>query len=192
MTIRILKRPILDIYFYCVKNNCFSVLNSDKRMKAISIRISAISNKLTNLAPTNKPNTPPMFDIKSLVFILGICSMTDNNTERAFGFFQAATEKNPENHRALLGLLQTGYPLRRFSEMERMLTAYLDLHPASLDMLYSFAGLLYAQGKVNEARLEIEKILVFEPEHENALELREMLDKMPSVTTSQGLYSKES
>jgi hypothetical protein len=59
-------------------------------------------------------------------------------------------------------------------------------------MLYSFAGLLYAQGKVNEARLEIEKILVFEPEHENALELREMLDKMPSVTTSQGLYSKES
>jgi tetratricopeptide (TPR) repeat protein len=123
---------------------------------------------------------------------LGICSMTDNNTERAFGFFQAATEKNPENHRALLGLLQTGYPLRRFSEMERMLTAYLDLHPASLDMLYSFAGLLYAQGKVNEARLEIEKILVFEPEHENALELREMLDKMPSVTTSQGLYSKES
>jgi tetratricopeptide (TPR) repeat protein len=103
---------------------------------------------------------------------MGICALTDNDMERAFGFFQSATEKNPENHRALLGLLQTGYPLKRYSEMERMLTAYLDLHPASLDMLYSFAGLLFAQGKVNEAKLEIEKILIFEPTHENALELQ--------------------
>lgn len=108
---------------------------------------------------------------------MGICAMNDNNIAKAFEFFQAATEKNPENHRALLGLLQTGYPLKRYTEMERMLTAYLDLHPASLDMLYSFAGLLFAQGKVNEARLEIEKILIFEPEHEHALELRTMINK---------------
>jgi hypothetical protein len=66
-----------------------------------------------------------------------------------------------------------------------MLTAYLDLHPASLDMLYSFAGLLFAQGKVNEARLEIEKILIFEPRHENALELRGMLDKAKSDSAVQ-------
>jgi tetratricopeptide (TPR) repeat protein/glycosyltransferase involved in cell wall biosynthesis len=111
---------------------------------------------------------------------MGLCAMTENNVEKAFGFFQASTEKNPENHRALLGLLQTGYPLKRYTEMERMLTAYLDLHPASLDMLYSFAGLLFAQGKVNEARLEIEKILIFEPQHEHALELRGMLDKAES------------
>jgi len=111
---------------------------------------------------------------------MGLCAMNDNNIEKGFGFFQAATEKNPENHRALLGLLQTGYPLKRYTEMERMLTAYLDLHPASLDMLYSFAGLLFAQGKVNEARLEIEKILIFEPEHEHALELRSMINKTAS------------
>jgi tetratricopeptide (TPR) repeat protein/glycosyltransferase involved in cell wall biosynthesis len=115
---------------------------------------------------------------------MGLCAMTDNNIDKAFGFFQAATEKNPENHRALLGLLQTGYPLKRYTEMERMLTAYLDLHPASLDMLYSFAGLLFAQGKVNEARLEIEKILIFEPQHEHALELRGMIEKSaPSPAT---------
>jgi tetratricopeptide (TPR) repeat protein len=106
--------------------------------------------------------------------------MTENNAEKAFRFFQAATEKNPENHRALLGLLQTGYPLKRYTEMERMLTAYLDLHPASLDMLYSFAGVLFAQGKVNEARLEIEKILIFEPQHEHALELRGIIDQAES------------
>jgi tetratricopeptide (TPR) repeat protein len=116
---------------------------------------------------------------------MGLCAMTEDNIDKAFGFFQVATEKNPENHRALLGLLQTGYPLKRYTEMERMLTAYLDLHPASLDMLYSFAGLLFAQGKVNEARLEIEKILIFEPRHENALELRGMLDKAKSDSAVQ-------
>ena len=110
---------------------------------------------------------------------MGICSMAENNMDKAFTFFQAATERNPENHRALLGLLQTGYPLKRYTEMERMLTAYLDLHPASLDMLYSFAGVLFAQGKVNEAKMEIEKILIFEPAHENALELKNLINQKP-------------
>jgi len=110
---------------------------------------------------------------------MGICSMAENNADKAFTFFQAATERNPENHRALLGLLQTGYPLKRYTEMERMLTAYLDLHPASLDMLYSFAGVLFAQGKVNEAKMEIEKILIFEPAHENALELKNIIEQKP-------------
>lgn len=108
---------------------------------------------------------------------IGLCAMTENDVERAFECFQRATETNPENHRALLGLLQTGYPLKRFNEMERMLSAYLELHPASLDILYSFAGLLFAQGKVDEAKLEVEKILIFEPEHINARELKVMIEE---------------
>jgi tetratricopeptide (TPR) repeat protein len=108
---------------------------------------------------------------------LGLCAMVENRHEEAFSLFQQAVEVNPENHRALLGVLQTGYPLKKFSEMERMISAYLDLHPGSLDMLYSFAGVLFAQGKVKEARLEVEKILVFEPSHEHALELRSMIDQ---------------
>jgi tetratricopeptide (TPR) repeat protein len=108
---------------------------------------------------------------------LGLCAMVESRHEDAFSLFQQAVEVNPENHRALLGVLQTGYPLKKFTEMERMISAYLDLHPGSLDMLYSFAGVLFAQGKVNEARLEVEKILVFEPGHEHALELRGMIDQ---------------
>jgi tetratricopeptide (TPR) repeat protein len=113
---------------------------------------------------------------------LGLCEMVSNNAEQAFALFQRSVEANPENHRALLGVLQTGYPLKKYTEMERMISAYLDLHPGSVDMLYSFAGVLFAQGKVKEARLEVEKILVFEPEHEHALELRGMLDNPGSVS----------
>ena len=113
---------------------------------------------------------------------LGLCEMVSNKAEQAFTLFQRAVETNPENHRALLGVLQTGYPLKKYTEMERMISAYLDLHPGSVDMLYSFAGVLFAQGKVKEARLEVEKILVFEPEHEHALELRGMLDNPEALT----------
>ena len=103
--------------------------------------------------------------------------MVAGDEERAFELFTTAAEKNPENQRALLGVLQTGYPLKRYNEMERMLSSYLRLHPASIDMLYSLAGLLYAQGKVSEAKLEVEKILIFEPAHEHALELQEMINE---------------
>lgn len=112
---------------------------------------------------------------------LGLCAMVENRSEDAFTMFQRAMEANPENQRALLGVLQTGYPLRRFTEMERMISAYLDLHPDSVDMLYSLAGVFFAQGKVNEARLEVEKILVVEPDHEHALELRGMIEQNPQT-----------
>ncbi len=113
---------------------------------------------------------------------LGLCAMVSGNVEKAFDLFSQATSKNPENNRALLGVLQTGYPLKRYSEMERMLVAFLDLHPGNLDILYSFAGVLFAQGKVQEARSEIEKILIFEPQHEHALELKTMIEKSASVS----------
>ena len=112
---------------------------------------------------------------------LGLCRMVANQIEESFELFAKATERNPENNRALLGVLQTGYPLKRYTEMERMLVAFLDLHPANLDILYSFAGVLFAQGKVQEARTEVEKILIFEPKHEHALELRQMIEKSSSA-----------
>ena len=108
---------------------------------------------------------------------LGLCAMVEGNEERSFELFETATRKNPENQRALLGVLQTGYPLKKYNAMERMLSSYLGLYPESIDMLYSLAGVLFAQGKVNEAKLEVEKILVVNPTHEHALELKEMIQE---------------
>jgi tetratricopeptide (TPR) repeat protein len=107
---------------------------------------------------------------------LGLCEMVGNNMESAFELFQKAAKANPENQRALFGVLQVGYPLKRYGEIEEMLTNYLDLHPANVDMLYSFAGVLFAQGKLQQARMEVEKILLFEPSNPRALELRNVID----------------
>lgn len=115
---------------------------------------------------------------------LGLCKMVANKPEEAFNLFRQAATINPENHRAILGVLQLGYPLKRYKEMESLVLAYLKRYPSNLDMLYSFAGLLYAQGKMREARSEVEKILIVEPRHESALELRELLDKVSSEPTT--------
>ena len=54
-------------------------------------------------------------------------------------------------------------------------------------MLYSFAGILFAQGKVEQAKTEVEKILIFEPQHTRALELRGIIrgEKPVSMTARQ-------
>jgi tetratricopeptide (TPR) repeat protein len=116
---------------------------------------------------------------------LGLCAMVGNQEETAFDLFMQAAKKNPENHRAIFGVLQLGYPLQRFREIEDLLNAYLELHPASIDMLYSLAGVLFKQGKVSQARMEVEKILLFEPQNERALELQKIIqDKQISSSTS--------
>lgn len=107
---------------------------------------------------------------------LGLCEMVGNKGETAFDLFKKAALANPENQRALLGVMQVGYPLKRFGEIESLLSRYLDIHPASTDMLYSFAGVLFAQGKMQQARMEVEKILLFEPQNPKALELRQMIE----------------
>jgi glycosyltransferase involved in cell wall biosynthesis/Tfp pilus assembly protein PilF len=112
---------------------------------------------------------------------LGLCAMVGNQEETAFNLFMQAARKNPENHRAIFGVLQIGYPLQRFSEIEDLLNAYLELHPASIDMLYSLAGVLFKQGKVSQARLEVEKILLFEPQNERALELQKIIHEKQCI-----------
>lgn len=106
---------------------------------------------------------------------LGLCAMVGNKEEKAFELFTQAVSANPENRRALLGVLQLGYPLKKYSEIEKAINSYLELHPANVEMLYSFAGILFAQGKMEQAKSEVEKILIFEPKHPRALELRDLI-----------------
>jgi Tfp pilus assembly protein PilF len=118
---------------------------------------------------------------------LGLCAMVNRKEEKAFDLFSQAVASNPENRRALLGVLQLGYPMKKYTEIEKAINSYLELHPANIEMLYSFAGILFAQGKVEQAKTEVEKILIFEPQHTRALELRDIIrgDKPASMTARQ-------
>jgi tetratricopeptide (TPR) repeat protein len=107
---------------------------------------------------------------------MGMCATHFGEGERAWDYFIQATRSNPENTRAILGLIELGYPQRRFTEIEVALKAYLELHPADLDFVYSLAGCLYVQGKREEALEAIARIELFEPNHERARELRHTIE----------------
>lgn len=111
---------------------------------------------------------------------LGLCAMQSKNAEKAWSYYVEATKRNPENLRAILGMIELAYPLKRLTDLEQVLRQYLEMHPADLQFLYSLAGCLFAQEKRSEARLEVEKILVFEPGNSRALELKQMIESPQS------------
>ena len=112
---------------------------------------------------------------------LGLCAMVGQKEDKAFELFTQAVASNPENRRALLGVLQLGYPMKKYTEIEKALNSYLAIHPANIEMMYSFAGILFTQGKVEQAKSEVEKILIFEPQHSRALELRDIIRGEKSI-----------
>jgi tetratricopeptide (TPR) repeat protein len=117
---------------------------------------------------------------------LALCEMAENRAETAFELFQDAVALNPENHRAILGIIQLGYPLKRFKEIEQAISAFLDLHPVNIDMMYSLAGAYYAQGNLDDAQSEVSKILLFEPTNARAVELQGMIEDRLSPRTNSG------
>jgi Tfp pilus assembly protein PilF len=47
-------------------------------------------------------------------------------------------------------------------------------------MMYSLAGVYFAQDRLTDARAEVEKILLFEPQNPRAVELRGMIEQKSS------------
>lgn len=107
---------------------------------------------------------------------LGLCAATAGSHEAAWVFYERSLRSNPENMRALLGIIEMGYALKRLEPVEKAIKHYLDSHPADINVMYSLAGCCFAQGKLNEAIEAVNTITLFEPEHKNALELRAMID----------------
>lgn len=106
---------------------------------------------------------------------LGVCKAVEGDGVGAWDYYWRAVKKNPENTRALLGVIEYGYRLGRLPELQQALTSYLEMHPGDLEFLYSLAGCLFAQGRLDEARTEVEKIILFRPEHERAHELWKLI-----------------
>jgi tetratricopeptide (TPR) repeat protein/glycosyltransferase involved in cell wall biosynthesis len=112
---------------------------------------------------------------------LGICARAMGQLEQAWNYFTESAKRNPENTHAIFGLVDLAYELKRLDGVEGPLREYLEHKPVDLNMLYSLAGCLYAQGKTVEAIEELESILVYDPEHETA---RELLEKIRQPVSS--------
>ena len=107
---------------------------------------------------------------------LGLCAHIAKDNLRAWEWYKKALDYNPENERAILGVIELGYNLGRLTDVEAAIKGYLDTHPADLNFIYSLAGCYVAQERLGDALQEIEKITLFEPGHERALELKEIVE----------------
>jgi len=56
---------------------------------------------------------------------------------------------------------------------------YLNAHPADLNMLYKYAEVCYELGMKDKAIESLEKILIFEPDRKDAVEMRkEIMERL--------------
>lgn len=106
---------------------------------------------------------------------LGICARRAGDDDVAWDFFKRSLAVNCENMRAVIGVLDLGYQRGQFSAIEKALRDYLDLHPLNLSIMYSYAGCFFAQNRFDDCAEHLDRILLFEPTHELALELKEKL-----------------
>jgi glycosyltransferase involved in cell wall biosynthesis/tetratricopeptide (TPR) repeat protein len=118
---------------------------------------------------------------------LGLCSHWAKDTMNAWTWYMKALSYNPENVRALLGVIEIGYSLNRLEEVEKVIKEYLDYHPADLDIIYSLAGCYVAQERLDEAVEEIQKISLFRPDDEKLMELRRIVDEKRATTGAAAL-----
>ena len=94
----------------------------------------------------------------------------------AWELYLSALSCNPENLRAILGVIEYGYKRNDLSTIEDSLRNYLTYHPADLGMIYSLAGCLFAQGRLDESKKELRNLLSLSPNHELGLELMQIIE----------------
>jgi glycosyltransferase involved in cell wall biosynthesis len=102
---------------------------------------------------------------------LGIAYLIKGDRETSWEFFSRAHAANPENIRALTGMIELAYPLNRLEALEQALLKYLEYMPANLSILYAHAGCAYALGKKDLAVEQLQKIKIFDENHALANEL---------------------
>jgi glycosyltransferase involved in cell wall biosynthesis/Tfp pilus assembly protein PilF len=106
---------------------------------------------------------------------LGMCAAQEQNFNKAWDYYTQAIGINSENLRAVLGIIELGYPLKRLADVEKAVRGYLDLHPADCNFIYSLAGCLFAQNRLAEAMEELNRLSMFEPNNQHAAELKNMI-----------------
>ncbi|MFQ5559019.1 MAG: glycosyltransferase [Nitrospinota bacterium] len=102
---------------------------------------------------------------------LGIATYFSGSLNEGFEYFREALRQDPENKMSLFYLIKGGYELEQFSVVEDALEKYLELHPADTDMLFALAGVNYRQNKPEKAKTSLDTILMFQPDHKDALDL---------------------
>ena len=103
--------------------------------------------------------------------------LTLGDNSEALINYQYALDIDPSNKPALMGLMQCAYSFQNYDVVVEYLNKYLGHYPGNVKILYCLAGTYFKQDKFIEAKEIIERIFIFEPNHVDASNLNELVNK---------------
>jgi len=104
--------------------------------------------------------------------VLGGVMLARGNRGAAWECFQRALELNDGDKDTLLGLVEAAEDLEKLKMVLPCLQEYVERHLLDFQVLYALAEVRHRLGQVEEALEMVGKILLFEPEHPQALALK--------------------
>ncbi len=84
--------------------------------------------------------------------------------------------------------VNTAIKCEKLEEAKQTIENYLELHPVDMDMLYKHAGICFKLGFNDEALESLQKILIFYPAKEKAINLRDTINRIET----KNVYQKDS
>ena len=103
---------------------------------------------------------------------------------QAFQTYLKCLHHDPDNLLALLGLFQSSREMGTFAQIIHFLEVYLDKHPEDPAVRFCLASLYAREGRLPEARADLETVLAAQPDNAEAArlldEVRRALHSAPS------------
>ena len=96
---------------------------------------------------------------------------------QAFKMYLKCLELESDNLTALLGLFQTSCQMGSFEEIIHYLQVYLDMHPGDTSVMFALSALYMKDRRLTESRKILNDILTLQPEHKDAANLLEEVER---------------
>lgn len=124
-------------------------------------------------------------DIRSQIG-LAIVQWEQGKKEDAYERAVQVTRTDPADKVAILHLLRFSYGLNRFEDLERALRTYLISDSENVHMLFCLAGCVFQRKRYALAREIIDRILLIDPSHQDAKDLRVKVESAISEEHTKG------
>lgn len=108
---------------------------------------------------------------------VGLAQLVQGNKQLAHDAFANTLRIDIKDASALYNLVKCAYELKTYEAACEILRDYTRSNTVNSHILFCYAGVLYHQSKLVEAREECEKLLQLNPEHAGAVRLQEMINK---------------
>ena len=85
-------------------------------------------------------------------------------------------ELDTDNLIALLGLFQTSCQMGSFAKVIHYLKLYLNMHPDDTSVMFPLAALYMKDGRLEQSKKILSKLLTLDPDNKNAADLLEEVE----------------